>query len=47
MNVHIEKIGFWESVMSDRKLNDGEWHRVAIVISMEQIRLLLVIILET
>ena len=40
VNVHVEKIGFWESVMSDRKLNDGEWHHVTILISMQQIRLI-------
>ena len=39
MDIHIEKISFWESVTCNRKLDDGTWHQVALEINMGQMKI--------
>ena len=39
MDIHIEKIAFWETVMCNRKLSDGSWHHVVLEINLGQMKI--------
>ncbi len=39
VDLHLDKIDFWETVPVNRKLNDGFWHQATLELKLGQIKI--------